>query len=417
LESPTAKVYAEIRGEYIANTAKTLAMAAVNTGRKMNADQIYQPGTNTLPMYADGLKQLAETEYNVVSPVFRREEWERVCAATMRQPIQEFGKTLRDLNAQIQSNIMTDCFLAYEIIGIVQRLAMDLERIFDIRQPIMDALRPVRDTAKLSMSGLLSGIRDSAASLATLPADGAAIPLTAEVMTKLQTMTRLLDPVTSVLRDLGDGGWAKSVQSLDVQPNGEQLFANYARDFIETLLNSLDNRGRALLRSTAVQGVFMVNNIAIINRMIQSSDLLPLLQSTAPRLIEPMNKRFVKRYMDEWQGLCRLLFDQQNTRAMRPSSGGTSESAAVVKALSSKEKEAIKIKFSGFNKDFDDLVAKHRNYNLEREVRVQFAKEISSMIEPLYRRFYDKYFEIDKGKGKYVKYDKNQMSSVLAGLG
>jgi exocyst complex protein 7 len=368
-------------------------------------------------MYADGLKQLAETEYNVVSPIFRREEWERVCAATMRQPIQEFGKTLRDLNAQIQSNIATDCFLAYEIIGVVQRLAIDLERIVDIKQPLLDALKPVRDTAKMSMSRMLSDIRDSAASLTTLSADGAAIPLTSDAMTKLQTMVRLLEPVSSVLRDLGDGGWLKSVQSLDVQPNGEQLFANYARDAIDTTLNSLDNRGRALLKSNAVQGVFMVNNIAIINRMIQSSDLLPLLQNTAPRLLDPWNKRCAKRYMDEWQVICRLLFDQQNTRSMRPSSGGASESAAVVKALGSKEKEAIKNKFSVFNKDFDDLVAKHRNYSLEREVRAQFAKEIASMIEPLYRRFWDKYHEIDKGKGKYVKYDKNQMSAVLASLG
>ena len=128
-------------------------MAAVNTGRKMNADQIYQPGTNTLPMYADGLKQMAETEYNIMSLIFRRDEWEGVCGATLRQPIQEFAKTLRDLNSQIQANIQTDCFLAYEIIGIVQRLALDLERIFDIRQPIMDALRPIRDTARLPCRG------------------------------------------------------------------------------------------------------------------------------------------------------------------------------------------------------------------------------------------------------------------------
>jgi exocyst complex protein 7 len=312
---------------------------------------------------------------------------------------------------------MTDCFLGYEIIGIVQRLALDLERIFDVKQPILDALKPVRDTAKMSMSSLLSGIRESVSLLVVLPADGAAVPLSADVMTKLQTMVRLLEPVTSVLRDLGDGGWLKSVQSLDVQPNGPQLFANYARDTIDTLLNALDNRARALLKAGAVQGVFMMNNIAIVTRMIQSSDLYSLLQEVAPPLLEPWQKRCSKRYIDEWRGLCAHLFDQQNTRSMRPSSGGASESAAIVKALGSKEKESIKNKFTLFNKDFDDLVAKHKNYTFEREVRAAVAKEISSMIEPLYRRFWDKYHEVDKGKGKYVKYDKSQMMTVLAGLG
>ncbi|KIW08736.1 uncharacterized protein PV09_00677 [Verruconis gallopava] len=415
-ESPTIKAYTEIRGEYIANTLKTLAMAAVNTGRKMNADQIYQPGTNTLPMYADGLKQMAETEYNVVSPIFRREEWERVCASTMRQPIQEFGKTLRELNTQIQSNMMTDCFLAYEIVGVVQRLALDLERVFDVKQPILDALKPVRDTAKMSMSSLLSGIRDAASNLASLPQDGGAIPLTADVMTKLQTMVRLLEPVTSVLRDLGDGGWSRPVQTLDVQPNGEQLFVKYARDMIETLLNAEEQRARALLKSAAVQGVFMANNIAVITRMIESSDLFPLLSDLIPTFVETRRKQAAKRYLDEWQMVCRHLLDQQNTRAMRPPSGGASESAVVVKALSSKDKEAIKNKFAAFNKDFDELMAKHRSYNFEREARAMFSKEISALLEPMYRRFWERYHEIDKGKGKYVKYDKSQMAATLSTL-
>lgn len=392
-------------------------MASVNTGRKMNTDQIYQPGTNTLPMYADGLKQMAETEYNIVSPIFRRDEWEGVCAATMRQPIQEFADTLRDLNKHIQKNLQTDCFLAYEIIGIVSRLAIDLERFFDVKQPILDALRPIRDTAKASFTNLLGGIRDATGNLGALPPDGAAIPLVSDTMTKLQTMVRLLDPVQSVLRDLGDGGWSRlGSVALDVSPDGDQLFAKYAKDTIETLLNNLDNRARALLKYPAVQGVFMMNNIAIIERMISSSDLYPLLQDTVPPYLDPFKKRMAKRYSDEWQILCRLLFDTQTTRSMRPNSGST-DSASVVKSLSTKEKEAIKQKWTTFNKDFEELVQKHKGYAFEREVRGYFAKEIASLIEPMYRRFWDKYHEIDKGKGKYVKYDKGQMAGVLASLG
>jgi exocyst complex protein 7 len=37
-------------------------------------------------------------------------------------------------------------------------------------------------------------------------------------------------------------------------------------------------------------------------------------------------------------------------------------------------------------------------------------------IERLYIRFWDRYREVDKGKGKYVKYDKAQVSQILAGL-
>ena len=93
-----------------------------------------------------------------------------------------------------------------------------------------------------------------------------------------------------------------------------------------------------------------------------------------------------------------------------------SESASIVKGLSSKDKDAIKQKFTAFNTSFDDLIAKHKTFTMEREVRQMFAKDIQQMLEPLYIRFWDRYHEVDKGKGKYVKYDKGQLSSILASL-
>ena len=70
-----------------------------------------------------------------------------------------------------------------------------------------------------------------------------------------------------------------------------------------------------------------------------------------------------------------------------------------------------------FNTSFEDLSNKHRALAMEREVRSLLAREIQGMIEPLYARFWDRYHEIDKGKGKYVKWDKGGLSSVLVGLG
>ena len=53
---------------------------------------------------------------------------------------------------------------------------------------------------------------------------------------------------------------------------------------------------------------------------------------------------------------------------------------------------------------------------MEKEVRSQLGREIQAMVEPLYGRFWDRYHEIDKGKGKYVKYDKGSLSTQLANL-
>jgi exocyst complex component 7 len=53
---------------------------------------------------------------------------------------------------------------------------------------------------------------------------------------------------------------------------------------------------------------------------------------------------------------------------------------------------------------------------MEKEVRAMLSREAQQMIEPLYGRFWDRYHEVDKGKGKYVKYDKGSMSSIFLNL-
>jgi exocyst complex protein 7 len=405
-------------------------MASVSTARKQSADAIYKPGQNGIGIYSDAFRRMTVSEYNNICPIFAREEWGRMCTSTMRNALNEYGKTLRDLNVHIQNNLMTDCFLAYEIIGIVSRLAINLEQqSAELKQPVYDVLKPIRETAKISLPRMLEDTRGRVQSLVALPADAGSVPATAEAMTRLQTLTSFLEPLSSILTSLGDGMWSKgpaspsgsfspSMRSFDVGADGDKLFANYAGDMIETLLNALDSRARLLLKSTSVQGVFMVNNIAIIDRMIRSSELQPLLVGITPKLVDKWRVKCSKQYVNTWSDLAQLLFDVQHTSRMRSSStAGAIDSASVVKSMSSKEKDAIKEKFKNFNTTFDDQIAKHKSYRMEREAKIAFARDIAQLIEPMYGRFWERYHEIDKGKGKYVKYDKSQMSSILASLG
>lgn len=428
-EYPTAKSYAEIRGDYIAASLRNLASASESTARKTSVDAIYRPGTNGLGIYADALRKMVEAEYSNITPIFTREEWSRMCISTLRNAINEFAKTLRALNTHIQNNLMTDCFLAFEIMGIVQRLAMDLEKqVGEFKQPIMDAAKPIRETAMSSLGRMLDDTKQRVQVLIALPMDGGAHPVTAEIVTRLQTMTGYLDPLTSVMRSLGDGGWLKqsnslmgsqapSLRSFDVGADGEQLFAHYVSHTLDALLNALDNRARLLLKGSSLQSIFMVNNIAVIERMIRGSDLNSLLDDIVPKLLGPWKKKGSRAYLDTWQDIARKLMPAQNTKTMRPPSGAGGETASFVKNLGSKEKEQIKKVFVDFNGTFDDTMAKHRGFAMEREVRADLAKAITDLIGPTYGLFYDRYHEVDKGKGKYVKYDKSQMSAALASLG
>ncbi|KAF2842577.1 exocyst complex protein exo70 [Patellaria atrata CBS 101060] len=428
-DTPTARIYADIRGEYMAKSLRNSAVATVSTARKTTADAIYRQGTNGIGTYAQAMEGLFVAEYGNICPVFARDEWGRVYNFTCQSSLTEFSKTLRELNTHIKNNLMTDCFLGYEVMDIVSNLSISVEsRTGELKRTIADCVQPIRETSKASLPKLLEDTRSRVQSLVALPIDGGSIPVTADIMTRLQTMTSYLAPLSSLMTSLGDGGWSTapssssstslpSLRSFDVGADGKQLFEHYAIDTLDTLLSNLESKARALLKSRQLQGVFIANNVAIIERMIRNSDLGDLLGGAVIKL-ESWRKKSVSMYNEAWREPSTYLLDVQYTnRGGRPHSGGGSiDSAAVVKGLASKDKEAIKEKFKNFNMSFDDLVAKHKSFKMEREVRVMLAREIQAFIEPLYGRFWDRYHEIDKGKGKYVKYDKKELGSVLSGL-
>ncbi|KAH7084299.1 Cullin repeat-like-containing domain protein [Paraphoma chrysanthemicola] len=419
-KTSTHRIYTEVRGGYLESSLGSLAQASISTARKLQADALYKKGTNGIGTYVAAIEGIFVAEYDNITNIFAREEWSAVCEATCQLPLAEFNKTLRELNGHIQKNLLTDCFLGYEICGMVRTLSIRLQDTTGaLKGQIYDSVKPVRETSKMSMGKLLEDVRSKTNSLIALPIDGGAVPITTETMRRLQEMTNYLDPLSSILASLGEGGWNSgstnnSSTTLDVGPDSLKLFGQYAADTVDTLISNLAGKSRVLLKGKNLQGIFIANNVAIVTRTIRSSELAPLMEGYSKKLNE-WRKQGTAMYLEAWREPSGHLLDVQYTNRSkeRPQSGGL-DSAAIVKALNSKDKDAIKEKFKSFNASFDGLVTSHKGYAMEPEVRNQLGKEVQNIIEPLYNRFYDRYREIDKGKGKYVKYDKSELNRALA---
>ncbi|KAL8682450.1 MAG: hypothetical protein Q9186_001493 [Xanthomendoza sp. 1 TL-2023] len=434
-DSPSIRIYAELRGGYLSGSLQNLSAASISTSKRKASGEIYRQHTSGIGTYAKGIENSFTAEFSNISAVFARENWGLAFDATCRKALAEFAKTLRELNMHIKANLTTDCFLAYEIVEIVTNVGYNLDKSTgQLKLPFADALKPIRETARSSLAELLEDVRRRVSSMQSVPLDGSVIPFTTEVMARMQALITYPQSLASIMASLGDGNWQSlasanstsstslpSLASFEVGTDSSHLLAHYIMDTIETLLTTLDSKARALLKSKFIAGVFIANNVALIDRLIRSSDLSTVLSSSsASTKIEAWRKRGTSAYLESWREPCSALMDVQYTsRGARPPSGGSGvvDSAAMIKQLSSKDKDAIKEKFKNFNASFEELSARHRGLQMEREVRSQLAREVQAMVEPLYARFWDRYHEIDKGKGKYVKYDKGSLSAQLAGLG
>ncbi|WQF80048.1 Putative exocyst complex component Exo70, cullin repeat-like-containing domain superfamily [Colletotrichum destructivum] len=428
-DSSTAKIYAEIRGPYLSSTLANLAAASVNTTKKKNPDAIYRAGTNGIGTYAQAMEGLFLAEYDNICSIFTREDWGPLFQATCQAAMAELARTLRELNSHIKGHLNTDCYLAYEITEIMSGLSSNLEtRTGELKSSLAAALRPVRETAKVSLGELLDDTRRRITAMQALPQDGAPIPIVSETMQRLQTMVEFLRPISSIMFSLGDGGWKTnaatdgrstdaipSLASFDIGADGKEIFSHYCSDTVDMLMTSLDQKARLVLKGgRAVIGVFLANSVVIIERMIRDSDLAPLLEGRMG-MLDQWRKKATGMYTMDCKEVSTHLFDVIHTSKQRPTSG-QADSASILKGLSSRDKDNIKGKFQAFNASFDEMVSRHKTYNMEREVRQIFARDIQQMLEPLYNRFWDRYHEVDKGKGKHVKYDKAGIAAVFATL-
>ena len=424
------QIYAEVRGQYIATSLQNLAAASVSTVRKTDASAIYRQGTSGIGTYATALEQMFGAEYDNICPIFSREQWTRLHSLTTNDSAAQLFNVLRDLHSHIKNHIITDCFLAFEIVDIVTGLSFRLEaKNSELRQPIQDALRPIRETAKYSLSRLYDDARQRVGALMTLPADGSVVPLTTETMNRLQSMIAYLSPLSSILASVGDGGWRSGTSSnstrLDVGVDGNELFSVYCDDTISVLVNGLETKAKGMLKSKSHMGVFIANNVSVVERMIFTSDLSTVLTDSTRNKLNTWMKHGVSLYTDAFKEPASFLRDAVYTNRTSGSGGarppsnsisGGADSGAIVKGMSSKDRDATKEKFKNFNQTFDEVIVRCRGLRMEGEVRDMMIKEVLQFVEPLYDRFWDRYHELDKGRGKYVKYDKAQLRSTLQNL-
>ncbi|KAJ5780188.1 hypothetical protein N7457_005348 [Penicillium paradoxum] len=423
-DNPALKVYAEVRGPYITASLENLAIASLNTVKRRVADGPYKQGTNGIGIYSNALEAFITTEHAIIVQMFTGDQQGLALQATFLPAMGEYSKTLRELNQYIKANLMTDCFLAFEIIEIVTAMSYRIDsKAAEMKSLLIEALRPVRETAKSSLSELLEETKRKAATI-PLPPDGGSVPLVEEVMSSLATLTGYSGPLASILTSLGDGNWraksnAASSAPLDVNPDSGTLLSHFILDMIEALMTSLEARGRTFHRSKAALGVFLSNVFFVVDRSIRQNPELARYLGSPDSIarIDTFRKRATSTYLDAWKETSQYLLDVQYTsRGAQRNSSGNVDSSAIVKSLSSKDKDAIKDKFKSFNASFDEMVARHKTLHMEREVRTVLTRELQAVLEPLYARFYDRYVEIDKGRGKYIKYDKASLSVQLAQL-
>lgn len=232
-----------------------------------------------------------------------------------------------------------------------------------------------------------------------MPRDGTVHELTSNVMVVLEQLLGFVEAAGAVL-----AVWDLASFSQSRDPNRAAL-AQYVTRVLSALNLTLHNKS-ARYEDQALQAVFRLNNLHYVLRALVRSGLLEVVQGYEPTLGEQYEEqiRDQKRlYSQSWSRVLHYVLELD-----RPVATGAK--------LRDKDRQGIKDKFTGFNRELEELYRVQKAYAVpDVELRESLKRDNKEFVLPKYKLFYDKYSALPftKNPDKYLKYTPLQVSNLI----
>lgn len=237
-----------------------------------------------------------------------------------------------------------------------------------------------------------------------MPRDGTVHELTSNVMVVLEQLLGFVEAAGAVL-----AVWDLASFSQSRDPNRAAL-AQYVTRVLSALNLTLHNKS-ARYEDQALQAVFRLNNLHYVLRALVRSGLLQVVQMYEPTLGQQYEEqiRDQKRlYSQSWSRVLHYVLEVE-----RPLSTSLAASGA---KLRDKDRQSIKDKFTGFNRELEELYRVQKAYAVpDVELRESLKRDNKEFVLPKYKLFYEKYVAVPftKNPDKYLKYTPLQVSNLI----
>lgn len=408
-------IYAEKVSNYIMKSMAPLAQTTLPKPSKNH----YARGSNTIPVYTAGLKGMLESEWQNLAKLYKGNDqmraymFEQVCASSLA----EYCGIANKLDQHVNQNMTTDGLLIFEVIECDGLL---INFIQEVCKSIPSKLRETMDkncsTAQTVFVDFIKYIDSRIMNLQQLPSDNGVCDASVDIMGKMGRMADYKQSQLTAISTMTPGAWIpKPAPSWASQlpPNNSPMMAapfeklsGYYCDVIDAILLGLEFKSKTSGRRNAQTGFFILTNYTVIEQYVMRKEIHHILGDTGRERLDRLKKRGLNLFLQDWKQAASYLMD---VTVVKPGSD----------KLSSKDREIIKEKFKTFNAEFEQLVQRHKSFNLkDQNLKQMLSKEIQ-FISPLYHRFYDKHCggDFSKNVDKYIKYSKEQFDDILKSLG
>lgn len=238
-----------------------------------------------------------------------------------------------------------------------------------------------------------------------MPKDGTVHELTSNVMIMLEQLQDYMDMLGTVLNN-------QDLNSFNDDGDiNKTALAQYIMRVLSALGLALQNKSE-FYSDPYLKAIFRLNNLHYILKSLQRTNLIDIVSKYSPDLEDYYNDQICDQkriYSQSWSRVLHYVLEID-----KPISTALTQVPTL--KLKDKDRQNIKDKFTGFNKEMEEIYRIQKAYAIpDVELRESLKHDNKEFILPKYQMFYDKYasFHFTKNPEKYLKYLPIDVSNMI----
>ncbi|XP_055876653.1 exocyst complex component 7-like isoform X1 [Biomphalaria glabrata] len=246
-----------------------------------------------------------------------------------------------------------------------------------------------------------------------MPKDGIVHQLANQTMMFLEQLQGYCETAGAMLLMHGE----KTAPSSTITPDTCRLkAADYMTRVLSALGLNLSNKAQTY-NDLALRPIFMLNNLNYILKSMKRSGLLDLLSSWNKEIEFFYNNQILEQksdYSESWSKVLHYILEMDKPMSQHRTQDQVK--VPLLHKLKDKERQNIKDKFTGFNKELEEIYRVQKTYAMpDSELKSALIAENKDYMIPRYTMFYNKYSHLNftKNRNKYIKYQPSDVAALL----
>lgn len=276
------------------------------------------------------------------------------------------------------------------------------------RAKLASLLSTLGSTGAKALEEFIDNIKHDPDKASNMPRDGTVHELTNHTMVFLEQLQEYAETAGAML--LMHGEQAAPSEAVDDRKSKLKL-ADYCTKVLSSLGLNLSIKSETY-SDPYLRPMFMLNNYNYILKSLTRSGLIELIHlwnKDVHSFYEDQILEQKKLYSQSWSKVMHYVMEMNEPISSQRLANPDAK-------LKDKERQNIKDKFTGFNKELEDIFRTQKGYAIpDVELRATMKRDNISFIVPMYKIFLEKYRRMNftKNVEKYIKYSVNDVEDMI----